>query len=151
MPGVSIGRAAAAATRLIMAARRGSKPAPAMAIRIAGLRQACPTLTSMRSMKPSPICAPRSASAWGRMKVGLTLAISVKTGIGSGRSCARRYRAMPPCSEPVKVTALINGWSTRASPIALPAPRTIENTPSGKPLSCTALRMARAWISEAPG
>ncbi|MNP41082.1 hypothetical protein D3C76_1347630 [compost metagenome] len=109
MPGVSIGRAGAIPTRLIMAARKGSNPGPAMAIRIAGFRHACPTLTSMRSTKPSPICAPRSASAWGRMNVGLTLAISVNTGIGSGRSCARRYSAMPPCSEPVKVTALING------------------------------------------
>jgi len=33
----------------------------------------------------------------------------------------------------------------------LPAPRTIENTPSCNSLSATALRMARAMISEAPG
>ena len=35
--------------------------------------------------------------------------ISVKTGIGSGRCCARRNSAMPPASEPVNVTPLISG------------------------------------------
>ncbi|MNL44645.1 hypothetical protein D3C87_1672340 [compost metagenome] len=85
MPGVNIGRAGASATRLIMAERMASKPSPSIAIRIAGLRQACPTLTNMRSTNPSPICAPRAVIAWGRMNVGLTLVISVNTGIGSGR------------------------------------------------------------------
>jgi hypothetical protein len=107
--------------RIIHAAMNGAKSCGERKWRLS-----CKKVRDRQQFLASPISAPRNDRACGRMKVGLTLVISVKTGIGSGRSWARRYSAMPPPSDPVKVTALIKGWSTSASPTALPALRTIE-------------------------
>src|SRR5271168_700135 len=88
--------------------------------------------------KPAASIWAFAAAAPGKTKIGFTLDISAKNGIGRGRACATRHSATPPEREPVKAPAMIGGCFTRATPTSKPVSNNIENTPAGNAHSWTA-------------
>ncbi len=71
--------------------------------------------------------------------------------MGSGRRTAKSIRALPAGMDPVKATAFTSGCCTSLAPTSVPESNKRENTPSGKPWSRTASRMARPTSSLVPG
>ena len=85
-----------------------------------GLVQNWPAPMVNDPAQPAPIPAPRAVTASGSRNIGLTEPSSPKNGIGSGRAAHRSNSARPPRKDPVKPTARITGFCTKAAPTALP-------------------------------
>ena len=148
---MSIEAGVAAATAAVSSSRKRTRSSPSTATRIPGFVQNCPTPSVIELRNPSAMELLRVASAPGSTKTGLQLLISANTGIGSGRAAAAVMSARPPDREPVKPTALTRGSLTSCTPMMLPSPWSIENTPGGTPQASTARRIAPATSSDVPG
>jgi hypothetical protein len=101
---------------------RVSASGPSITTATPGLVHIWPALAVSEPAQPLAMASPRVPAASGRMNMGLTEPSSPKNGMGSGRAAQRSNSALPPRSEPVKPTALINGCWTRAAPTSLPPP-----------------------------
>ena len=151
MPAVSITCEPVLARASLAAATKLSVSLPATTTAMPGLVQNWPAPIVSEAAQPAPSAAARVFTASGRTNIGLTLPSSPKKGMGSGRLAHRSNSARPPASEPVKPTALISGWVTRALPTSRLPPCTRLKTPGSIPSLLMAAWMASATISLVPG
>src|ERR1035437_7229387 len=116
-----------------------------------GLVQNWPTPNMNDPKRPTTISPARLCNASGSMKKGLVLLISIKHGMGSGRSAAICIKALPADNDPVKPTALTAGCCTSADPTCAPEPKIKANVPAGRPHSFTLLQITCPTHSLVPG
>src|ERR1035437_10302988 len=110
-----------------------------------------PTPNMNDPKRPTTISPARLCNASGSMKKGLVLLISIKHGMGSGRSAAICIKALPADNDPVKPTALTAGCCTSADPTCAPEPKIKANVPAGRPHSFTLLQITCPTHSLGPG
>ncbi len=94
--------------------------------------------------------SPFSVKADGKATTGFILPISANTGIGSGLSFAKRYKAVPPLILPVKPIPFTAGCIIKCCPTSMPLLFKLEKTPLGIPVCSAALIIAEATNSPVP-